>query len=772
MRTLQGTVLAAVAACTLIAACSSADRDSRVRLRAAGWEAQISPATLAVTVVPSNGRPVEVSAPQPGLGVVRDLTHSHTRAAWGVGDPPVRVAAEVVGDALHLRFEAEGPANVTWPVVVPGREARAYLLPLFEGSYVPVDNAEWGEFLADSGPMSTTEGLSMPFLGVEHSAQVVTYLLANQFYNTLRFQFGGQPIRARVTHRFAPRNRDGAYEVIVYVDPPSPIQPARRYREWLIDRGEFVSLRDKIARLPEAGKLLGAAHVYLWGGAPLSRHDVIDWRRFARVLRDHARQGGSSPAGRIWKLLPEEARAAVEEIAAQSASAYATRTVSAALSDLLRRADFYDASAWSEIQLPPEAVEMIEQRPDRLPEAALIRLNGLLLSAAFPGEFLDPSQWGDGVSVKMMDRLAAAGLDRLWLGLDSWGGAFSHPEAVARAKALGYLIATYDSYESIHAPDEPETWETAQFDRHLYETGAIIRPDGTPSPGFQGKGHRLNPVVARPYVEERVNRLMSSLPERLNSWFIDCDAYGDLEDDYSPDHPMTQRDDMQARLDRMAWIRDTYNLVIGSERGAAYAAPVLHFAHGMMTPVIGWGDPDLQQDRASPYFLGAWWPPDSPQVMIKQVPLKPRYRTLYYDPRFRLPLYQTVFHDSLITTHHWGYASLKFADETQAAALLELLYNVPPLYHLNLDELEKHRERIVSHYAFFSPLHRELGELPLTDFAFLRPDRLLQRAVFGDRVEMVANFDSAEARYGDTTIPARSILARHLATGEVNVFTP
>ncbi|GAF90602.1 unnamed protein product, partial [marine sediment metagenome] len=192
------------------------------------------------------------------------------------------------------------------------------------------------------------------------------------------------------------------------------------------------------------------------------------------------------------------------------------------------------------------------------------------------------------------------------------------------------------------------------------------------------------------------------------------------------DHPTTAEDDANARLDRMAWIRDTFGLVIGSERGAAFAAPVVHFAHGMTTGAFGsWGDDELTKDKESPYYLGGWWPPDGPAVFVKQVPLRPHYYTFHYDPAYRLPLYQTVFHDSLIATHHWGRHSLKFSDQVGTVALTELLYGVPPLYHMNLAEFEKHGERIKAHYAFFSPLHRQIGALPMTDFEWLSADRMV-----------------------------------------------
>jgi len=191
-----------------------------------------------------------------------------------------------------------------------------------------------------------------------------------------------------------------------------------------------------------------------------------------------------------------------------------------------------------------------------------------------------------------------------------------------------------------------------------------------------------------------------------------------------------------------------------------------------MTPVIGWGDPDLKE-KSSKYFLGAYWPPDGPQVFAKQVPLKPKYQKFHFDPRYRVPLHQMVFHDSVIATHHWSAASLKFADQVQTNELLELLYNVPPMYHLNRAEWKKQRDRILTHFAFFSPLHSETALLPMTDFAWLSEDRQVQRTVFSDRVEMIANFGEKPFDHAGTMVPPRSIVSRSLeARAEAKTYSP
>lgn len=113
---------------------------------------------------------------------------------------------------------------------------------------------------------------------------------------------------------------------------------------------------------------------------------------------------------------------------------------------------------------------------------------------------------------------------------------------------------------------------------------------------------------------------------------------------------------MYARLQRLNWIRDQKHLVVGSEGGAWYAAFAIDFAHGMMSPLFGFRDP-LLHDPQSKYFLGRYYPPDGPAIFMKRVELPEKYLSLYYDPRYRLPLFQAAFHDQVVTTNHWTQSS-------------------------------------------------------------------------------------------------------------------
>ena len=69
-------------------------------------------------------------------------------------------------------------------------------------------------------------------------------------------------------------------------------------------------------------------------------------------------------------------------------------------------------------------------------------------------------------------------------------------------------------------------------------------------------------------------------------------------------------------------------------------------------------------------------------------------------------------------------------------------------------------------------LHRLTGLLPMEDFTWLTPDRLVQRTTFGGVVEMIANFRSEAYPYRKVQIPPGSIAARHLDTGDVQILIP
>jgi hypothetical protein len=144
------------------------------------------------------------------------------------------------------------------------------------------------------------------------------------------------------------------------------------------------------------------------------------------------------------------------------------------------------------------------------------------------------------------------------------------------------------------------------------------------------------------------------------------------------------------------------------------------------------------------------------------------FATFTFDPKYRLPLFETVFHDSVISLDYVGAPLMKFTNLVQTRSLLLLLYNVPSLWLLDRKAITDYGNRIKAMNDFFAPIHRRTGNKPLTGFEWFTPDRMVQQAVFANEVVMTANFGASVFN----GIPPRCIEARRLNGGSKNLFCP
>lgn len=268
-----------------------------------------------------------------------------------------------------------------------------------------------------------------------------------------------------------------------------------------------------------------------------------------------------------------------------------------------------------------------------------------------------------------------------------------------------------------------------------------------------------------------MNDILQNGP-KYNSWFIDCDATGEIYDDYSAKHITTQEQDLKARLKRMDYIAQEKGMVVGSEGGNDFASSTIAFAHGIETPVIKWDDEDMRKNKTSPYYVGGYWSPNQnvPEKYAKQVPLKEEYKQVYLNPVYSVPLYKLVYNDSVITTHHWEWGSLKAKDEVGNRMLSELLYNVPPLYHLDEVEWNKHKKEITEHLKVWNEVHEKAVKEEMTNFAYLSEDKLVQSVSYGKDIKIIVNFSNEDMEVEKTKIKAKSAYIDN--QGKKSVYTP
>lgn len=701
------------------------------------WRVELDPATLAIRVIPAQHSPVQASVGVTGHKV-SDLQGSTNRLDWQWDDGAWSLSAVLDQRDLSLSITARDPGELSFLKQPGSAMGKGLIWPLAEGHYVPAGNPMWRAFLLDQGALNTTQDLSLPLWGVDHGGFTLNWLVTNPYNNRLTFSAEGNAVALIARHEFTALAPGTPMTFTLSLGDADLLAGAKRYRQWLVDNGQYETLSEKLLKTPEAKKLLGASHVYLWGNDLLGPDDVRSWPALLKALR-----GNGVLASELRNSFAAETAPLLSQKPALNRyqQVLLLRSLNAALNKKAR-------SDWQAVVEPD--MQTLADGYGRLRAELAVAFSDALTAS--------PENWGSTLSPTTIEQLKAAGLSRLWLGLgEGWEGGLWHPEAVRQGVAAGYLVAPYDSYETALSLTENSDWTTAHLGSRAHQACAIVLKNGTFKSGFQRSGHYTDPRCVRPLLEARIRAVQAKAG--FNSWFLDAYATGMLFDSYRPGAGMTQAQNAEGNIDASRWVNETLKLPSGSEDGNATTARGVLFAHGMQTPVIGWGDPDMSKHPASPYYLGPWFPNEQPQVFFKTVPLKEPYRTVHFAPQTRLPLYQAVFHGSVITTHHWLFDSLKLSNVRAENELTQLLYNVPPLYHLSADTLQQRLPMIARQARFFRPLHERLATQAMTDFRWLSEDRQVQQTTFADGTRLVANFDLREREVDGRQLLRQSITA-------------
>lgn len=699
------------------------------------WQIDIDPETFALKATVSGETPVPLSS---GVGrqTVSELLNDATSATWRWDKSGYAFSVELEDTDLKISVSAASAGSLDLMDMPPAAIGRGLILPHGEGYYAAATNPLWRDFLIEQlSPANTSQDLSLPMLGMDHGSYTLNWIWRTPFNNAVAFAGEGDGLRVRFAHEFTGIGERKPFEMTLHLGGQDLLSGAKRYRRMLIADGRYEPLADKLSPANSGSRLLGAPQLYLWGNGPIGLKDVKDWAGFVKTL------SGSSPlAEKLRKRFDAETRKALKE---SPRTRYANRVVLAgvnqALAELAR-------------------AEWQTDRPDWKAMAGIYAGLRADVRAVFARSLSgDGAGWGETLSRATFAALRKAGISKAWIGVaDGWEGGLWNPEAVQAAVDSGFLIAPYDSYQTALPTGFRPDWTTAALGRNVYEECAVIRRDGSPQPGFQKAGHYTATGCVRPTLEARTSAVLDAVP--FNSWFLDAYATGMVFDSYATKAPQTMEQNARENEAAARWLAGRFSMPVASEDGNATTAGGIALAHGMQVPVFGWGDEEMMKDRASPYYLGRWYPDNEPEFFFKPVPVKEPFRTLLFGPANRLPLYQSVFHGSVITANHWHTDSLKLSNVRREAELMQLLYNVPPLYHLSQNTLKKRLPVIARQQAFFQPLHERLATQELVSFRYLSDDRRVQETAFADGTRLIANTAGESRTAEGETISAFTII--------------
>ena len=93
----------------------------------------------------------------------------------------------------------------------------------------------------------------------------------------------------------------------------------------------------------------------------------------------------------------------------------------------------------------------------------------------------------------------------------------------------------------------------------------------------------------------------------------------------------------------------------------------------------------------------------------RRIPIKEQYDTIFVNPQYDIPLFKLVCNDSVIISTHWNWSTFKIHGKTQDRMILEVLYNVSPLYHLDDEQWNEYKEDITVHNKIWSTFSKQFS---------------------------------------------------------------
>lgn len=313
----------------------------------------------------------------------------------------------------------------------------------------------------------------------------------------------------------------------------------------------------------------------------------------------------------------------------------------------------------------------------------------------------------------------ACGLIR---GIINGNGKFP-PADMARINAMGFLTGEYDNYDDIR--DGPLGPNSDSIERV-----ALRGRDSRPATGWVTLEGVTYSRRASSHALEAARHLIPPILAEypFTARFLDVTTTVDLVEDYHPERPADRRQDLANRLDLLRYVRGL-GLVLGGEHGKAWNAAEVDYAEGTMS---------------GPF----WWEMPAGHLVVPKSrdEIKPHYTRYGIDPAARIPLWELVFHECLVTTWYWGDSSGYYIDTAPELSdwkdLANLLYGTVPLLWVDHRGYgwNRHRERFLETCRVTGKWHEAVGFEEMLSHEFLSQDRRVQRTRFGNGATAVVNF--------------------------------
>lgn len=347
-----------------------------------------------------------------------------------------------------------------------------------------------------------------------------------------------------------------------------------------------------------------------------------------------------------------------------------------------------------------------------------------------------PDVWGNA-SLAFAREAKAAGVEKMLI-----HGRPATPSEMRAINELGYLTSEYDNYTDILEAKDGKV----DHDHARLPGDAVLKSDQQRMTAWLTWDKKTQYMKRCPLLWEQAAKATAA--KVLAEWpfagrFIDVTTAESMYECYDPKHPMTrsQKRECGPALHRV--FRDR-GLVMGGEHGIWWCVPWVDYIEGMQSGgFASWPAGHLIHPKSKDeQFEGAWG-----KVTTKWAD----YEKWGIGHASRVPLWELVFHDCIVSTWYWGDASDWLFDAAPEITAKKDAYNIlygtiPLLWADKGGSWSKDREVFLRTYRNTCKLHEAVATAELVSHEWLSPDRSVQRTRFSNGTACLVNFGAATYR--------------------------
>lgn len=368
--------------------------------------------------------------------------------------------------------------------------------------------------------------------------------------------------------------------------------------------------------------------------------------------------------------------------------------------------------------------------------------------------------WDNARNASFSQKLKDAGIDKamfLWNPNHLPYPASGYNDSL---KNMGYAVGSYELYTDSNPRDtvfsdlskSPIRFKLNSFPG-LFNQIAARKKDGTTySNQF---GHYTNPKAILPEVMKRTSQEMKIWPHE--TYFVDVVQANGLYEDYSKQNPLTRKEWAQAHINILQNLIDKYHVFLGAEWGADFAVNQSVYAHGMMTLQHTWFNTEINS-KGTIYYYGDWRDGKRPSIMLGQRTAPPLYMQYSINEKLRVPLYELVYHDAVVTSWRWEDGNHHTPEIWWKKDLFNILYGSAPLWSLDQSRWDAFKNTFVESYKNVCPWLQQIAYDEMTNHKFITADGKIQESSFSSGKKVVVNFGDSDYLFNGKTVKSRSYL--------------